>query len=332
MNKNKIIASLSILAVVCALASCRQKSAQAQPASRHVETLFLADPTVFFDNGTYYLYGTNSSQGFLVYTSHDLVHWSIPGEAKDGLALRKGESYGEKGFWAPQVFRYNGQYYMVYTANENIAIATANHPAGPFRQEVPAPIKAPTRQIDPYVFFDDDGKIYLYHVRLTDGNRIFVAEMTGDLREIKEETVKECIVAANEWEDTQKTKWTVAEGPTVLKHKGLYYLFYSANDFRNIDYAVGYAVAVSPYGPWEKTTDSPILHRRTAGYNGTGHGDFFRDTDGRLRYVFHIHNSDTVVSPRRTAILSADFVAGETPERDRMQMNVETLFFPTLSK
>ncbi|MDR1623932.1 MAG: glycoside hydrolase family 43 protein [Tannerellaceae bacterium] len=322
---HKIIPSVSIL-LLCLITSCRQNT-QEQATENSAGNLFLADPTIFPDNGTYYLYGTNSPEGFRVYTSGDLIHWSVP--AQDSLALRKGESYGEEGFWAPQVFRHNGQYYMAYTANENIAIAVSNHPAGPFRQNKLAPIEAPTRQIDPYVFFDDDGKIYLYHVRLAGGNRIFVAEMTGDLMAIKEETAKECIVAASEWENTQKTDWTVAEGPTVLKHNGLYYLFYSANDFRNIDYAVGYAVAHSPYGPWEKTTDSPIISRHLIGYKGTGHGDFFRDKNGDRKYVFHIHYSDTTVSPRRTAVISAGFIPGEEPGKDRMQIDTETLFFPT---
>ena len=31
-----------------------------------------------------------------------------------------------------------------------------------------------------------------------------------------------------------------------MKRKKLYYLFYSANDFRNIDYAMGYATSFSP--------------------------------------------------------------------------------------
>jgi beta-xylosidase len=322
----KIILNISIL-LLCLITSCRQQNSMPeQQAESSAESLFLADPTIFLDNGTYYLYGTNSPEGFLVYTSDDLIHWSVP--AQGSLALRKGEAYGEKGFWAPQVFRYNEQYYMAYTANENIAVAVSNHPAGPFRQNKLAPIEAPTRQIDPYVFFDDDGKIYLYHVRLADGNRIVVAEMTDDLMAIKEETVKECIVAATEWENTPQADWTVAEGPTVLKHKGLYYLFYSANDFRNIDYAVGYAVAHSPYGPWEKTTDSPIISRHIIGYNGTGHGDFFQDKNGDRKYVFHIHYSDTTVSPRQTAVISADFIPGEEQGRDRMEVDVNTLFFP----
>jgi hypothetical protein len=36
------------------------------------DTIYLADPTIFLDKGTYYLYGTSSDNGFLVYQSKDL--------------------------------------------------------------------------------------------------------------------------------------------------------------------------------------------------------------------------------------------------------------------
>ena len=63
------------------------------------------------------------------------------------------------------------------------------------------------------------------------------------------------------------------EGPTVVKLDDLYYLFYSANHFKNIDYAVGYATSTSPYGPWKKHANNPIIHRSIVHENGSGHGD-----------------------------------------------------------
>lgn len=87
--------------------------------------------------GTYYLYGTsghNSNLGFEVYTSTNLEEWEGPKEVNNGYDLRKNDVFGDKGFWAPQVFYYNDQFYMAYTANENIAIATAGSPLGPFTQ------------------------------------------------------------------------------------------------------------------------------------------------------------------------------------------------------
>lgn len=86
---------------------------------------------------------------------------------------------------------------MAYTANEYIAIATAKSPLGPFTQTEKVKLPTDTHQIDPFVFFDDDGKTYLYHVRLEHGNRIYVAEMNKDLRSIKKETLTPCIIAGD---------------------------------------------------------------------------------------------------------------------------------------
>ena len=193
------------------------------------DQIYLADPTIFEEDGTYYLYGTKGDpriegEGFLVYTSKDLESWEGPVGAKDGFALKKGDAFGTKGFWAPQIFKRDSKYYIAYTANENIAIATSNSPLGPFKNEGKA-LDAPVRQIDPFIFFEN-GKAYLYHVRLQDGNRIFVAEMTSDLKSIKPETLEECINAETGWEDTQNVEWPVAEGPTLLKKDNIYYLLY----------------------------------------------------------------------------------------------------------
>ncbi|MGM9705149.1 MAG: glycoside hydrolase family 43 protein [Prevotella sp.] len=266
--------------------------------------MHLADPTIYEENGTYYLYGTTpvADTGFWVYTSTDLKSWSGPAGALDGFALR-GNTYGDKGFWAPQVFKRDGKYYMAYTANEQLAIARADNPLGPFTQNKVEMLPAEGKQIDPFVFFDDDGKVYLYHVRLINGNRIYVAEMNDDLSSVKEETARECISADKAgWENTANSEWGVSEGPTVIKDGKTYYMFYSCNDFRNIDYALGYATAKSPLGPWKKH-DEPIVSRHLTGENGTGHGDIFRDADGRLMYVLHTHKSNSEVSPRRTAIV-----------------------------
>lgn len=270
----------------------------------------LADPTIFEYNGTYYLYGTKGNkdiegEGFLVYTSTDLKTWSGPAGVHDGYAFKKGDGYGTKGFWAPQIFERNGTFYMAYTADEHIAIAMADSPLGPFTNNG-SEIKADVKQIDPFVYFEGD-KVYLYHVRLENGNRIFVAEMEADLSAIKPGTLKECITATEPWEDTEKVKWTVTEGPTVLKKNNTYYLIYSANDFRNKDYAVGYATATSPYGPWTKAADSPFISRQNINYPGTGHGDIFYDKNGTMYYVFHTHFSEEQVGPRKTGIIPIEF-------------------------
>lgn len=289
----------------------------------------LADPTIFQHKKIYYLYGTgNTANGFLAYLSDDLKKWKVS-DKNEGYALKKGDAFGTAGFWAPQVFFYNNKFYMAYTANENIAIAESDSPLGPFTQTTNQQLKAPVKQIDPFVFIDEDGKKYLYHVRLTNGNKIFVAQMKDDLSAIKEETLRECITATAPWENTDNAQWPVAEGPSVLKHKNVYYLFYSANGFRNPDYAVGYATSNNPLGPFTKHTGNPILNKQLVGMNGTGHGDFFKENKN-LWYVFHTHNSNTQVGRRKTALIKAKFVTKNKKSLDILVMDQKSFYFLTL--
>ncbi len=51
---------------------------QNKPEVLNKKNIFLADPTIFYNKGIYYLYGTGAGQyadGFAVYTSKDLQTW-----------------------------------------------------------------------------------------------------------------------------------------------------------------------------------------------------------------------------------------------------------------
>ncbi|QDH80748.1 family 43 glycosylhydrolase [Echinicola soli] len=275
------------------------------------ETITLADPTIFHDDGTYYLYGTSrANEGFLVYQSTDLKNWEGPlGMLSEGFCLRKEQVYGDKGFWAPQVFKRGKYYYMAYTANEQIAIACSESPLGPFTQQDKEAISLDQRMIDPFIYNAPDGKLYLYHVKVANGgNRIFVTELKEDHSGLVAGSTRLCIEAAVPWEKTETAEWTVTEGPTIIQHEGLFYLLYSANDFRSKQYAVGYAVSESPSGPWKKAPENPILHQGMLLVPGTGHGDVFKDEAGEWNYVFHTHHDESTVSPRKTAVIKMDFV------------------------
>ena len=320
----KIYSGLLALPMLCMTSTI---SAQKNPDSTRI---YLADPTVFYYQGTYYLYGTGAKDGFPVYSSSNMKQWAQLKDINGGYALKAGQAFGTARFWAPQVFRDNNKFYMAYAADENIAIASGESPLGPFTQKNKVSLEAPVKQIDPFVFTDDDGKKYLYHVRLTNGNRIFVAELTASLTAIKPETLRECITATEPWENTAHSEWSVTEGPSVMKHKKLYYLFYSANDFRNPDYAVGYAVSSSPYGPWKKYTGNPVISKKNTGQNGTGHGDFVTDTHNNLLYVFHTHYSDSAVSPRRTAIIKMKFSKDKSAGEDKVTVDEKSFFYPVI--
>lgn len=277
----------------------------------------LADPFILYHEGVYYAYGTNSDDGIPVYTSHDLVLW----KRHSTLALSKDNSYGDKWFWAPEVYYKpdNSTFYMFYSAEEHICVATSRSPFGPFTQTVKQPMRT-EKSIDNTLFIDDDGTPYLFFVRFTNGNVIWSAELESDWMSLKENTLKMCVEATAGWERIQAK---VAEGPSVIKRNGVYYLLYSANDYQSQDYGVGYATANSLTDSWRKATENPILRRPNAELVGTGHGAVFKDNEGNLRYVFHAHSDRVTIHPRKMYITGLVI-----DENGKMKMDQSNIIYP----
>jgi len=281
-----------------------------QLIAQEKKEIFFADPTIYVEDGKYYLTGTKGGAGtlgFAVLESNDLKTWTLPQgfSGSEFMVLNKGgQSFGTAGFWAPQIFKVDQTYYLTYTANEQTVLAESKSLLGPYQQKEVVPIDGSVKNIDSFIFKDDNGKYYLYHVRFNNGNYIWVAEFDIKMGKIKPETLIKCFNQTETWEATPNFESApIMEGPTVVKMKGKYYLFYSANHFKNIDYSIGYAVSDSPFGPWIKYAGNPIIHRSIVGENGSGHGDLFEGVDGQLYYVYHVHFDQQQVSPRRTRIV-----------------------------
>lgn len=251
----------------------------------------LGDPFVMLHEGTYYAYGTNAADGIEVYSSDDLKTW----KKNDQLALHKDNSWGDRWFWAPEVYyiREKNTFFMYYSVNEHIAVATSNSPTGPFIQE-PKVTMFNEKGIDNTLLIDEDGQAYMYFNRFNAGNVIWVAKLNSDLLTLDLSTLKECIRVSQDWE---RVAGQVNEGATVTKHNGKYYMTYSANDFQSPFYGVGFATADSPMGPWTKYEHNPIL-QKPKDLVGTGHSSVFKDKDGNFKMVFHAHYDNTTVAPR----------------------------------
>ena len=181
----------SILIYSFLLFAALQASAQAK------QEIFFADVTIYVEGGKYYLTGSKSGndgpQGFSILESKDLKTWTVPAKSKDslGMILTKGDqTFGTKGFWAPQIFKDKGTYYMTYTADEQTVLAESKSLLGPYRQKEVEPIDAAEKNIDSYIFKDSDGKYYLYCVRFDKGNYLYAAEFDLKTRKIKPETLK----------------------------------------------------------------------------------------------------------------------------------------------
>jgi beta-xylosidase len=241
-----------------------------------------ADPHVIKVEGKYFLYATTHTAGFDVFDSDDLVNWTNRGRAFDDP---------RGGAWAPDVFhnvKGDGKFYLYYTDNntdrkpdgpkKQIGVAVADSPLGPFKDHA----VLATDAIDAHLFRDVDGKFYLYYVDLFEGFKIRVQPMADPLTKARDEN-KIVIRPTEPWE---KTNGNVTEGPFMLKRKDVYYLMFSGTGADSPNYGIGYAIAKSPLGPFEKFRGNPIVHRGGK-VLGPGHHCVIEGPDKKLWLVYH---------------------------------------------
>ena len=268
----------------------------------------LADPFILLYDGVDSAYGTGAVNGIEVWTSRDLMSWErAQGGAREGLALHRSDVWGEKWFWAPEVYRLNGRFYMYFSAEEHICVAVSDSPLGPFVQQEKKPMIADEKCIDNTLFIDDDGRAYMYFDRFNDGLNIWVVEMEDDYVTMKKETMRPCIHVSQPWEEV----WPrVNEGCFVIERNGTYYMVYSANSYESPSYGIGCATAGSPLGPWTKYGHNPLL-QNPGELVGVGHSALFCDEEGRLKIVFHAHKSREAIHPREMYISDVRFRDGQ---------------------
>ncbi|MCJ7842883.1 glycoside hydrolase family 43 protein [Lederbergia sp. NSJ-179] len=258
-------------------------------------------------HGTYYLYATSAPDGFLAWSSDNLIDWK-----EVGYVYRSGpESWGHQNFWAPEVIEYKEKYYMHYTArwkkNDSlrIGVAVSESPVGPFVDVQNQPMfDFGYACIDANIFIDDDGKKYMYYSRdcsenIVDGcyeSHIYGIELHDDLVSLKSDPVL-LTKPEQKWEKKSGPDRLWNEGPFVLKRNDLYYLMYSANCFADKEYAVGYATSENPLGPFTKFADNPILEyvdidNEEVIVSGPGHNSITVSPDGSELYiVYHTHSN-----------------------------------------
>ncbi len=261
----------------------------------------IGDPFVLrAADGAYYCYATSAPDGFKAWMSLDLVNW----QESVTVYTRQPDSWGVTNFWAPEVVFHAGRYLMQYTARwgENqslrIGVAASDSPLGPFRDIHNRPMfDLGYAAIDGHVLMDDDGRKFLYFSRdcsenIVDGrheSHLYVAELSNDLLTLKGAPV---LLTRPEqaWELRSGDEWRWNEGPFVLKHAGQYYLMYSANCFATPEYAVGYAIAPDPCGPFVKAAHNPVLVASSPDISGPGHNSVTVAPDEQtLIIVYHIH-------------------------------------------
>jgi GH43 family beta-xylosidase len=272
----------------------------------NVNDLLIRDPFIFVENGEYYLLGTtyNSSisndynkcvhagSDFMLYKSHDLKVFE-----KVGCMVEKDTLYGYSEFWAPELHKVNGKYYLIVSVfredkgrgsvilvsdkiNEPFTFLTGEYITPSGWSCLDATIF--TYQGKNYLYFSDEWR---FSVTKDGDGGIFVVELSQDLKETIGEpkkviSGKNCGFAREIADVFTGEKGYVAEGPFVKEIDGKIELYWST--FSHQGYCVVKNVAKSVFGAYE-------FERFVVEKDG-GHAMIFTGLDKQEYITFHQPN------------------------------------------
>ncbi|SFR76426.1 alpha-N-arabinofuranosidase [Stenotrophomonas maltophilia] len=256
---------------------------------------FHADPSIVGANGKFYLVNSSFTYypGIPVFESVDLVHWKQIGNVIDrptqldfdGLSV-------SRGIFAPTIEFHDGTFYVVTTATDSGGnfISTARDPAGPWSD----PHWLPSIDgIDPSLFFDDDGKVYLINNDAPpgparyDGHRAIWMQQI-DLAAFKPVGPRRVLVDGGV-EPSKNPIWI--EGPHIYKREGWYYLS-DAEGGTGPQHSQVVLRSRDVWGPYTPYPGNPILTQRELPddrplpITNAGHADLIEGPDGSWWAVF----------------------------------------------
>ncbi|HWS49841.1 MAG TPA: glycoside hydrolase family 43 protein [Microbacterium sp.] len=270
---------------------------------------YFADPFVVrMPDGGYAAYGTqpdaeSTERVFEVLLSDDLISWSRGGYALQRLDPDMGDQY-----WAPEVSWRDGAWWMYYSVGHGIdghhlRVARSSDVVGPF-EDVGVNL-APDElfAIDPHPFQDIDGQWYLYFARdVLHASRAGTHLAVGRLDDPTTLTdVRAALEPVADWQIYERDRhmygrsqdWHTLEGPSVVRRDGRYWMTYSGGAWTGPGYAVSWATAEHPLGPW---THAPVGSAAVLATGpaliGPGHNSLVTAPDGSDRIAFHAWNAE----------------------------------------
>lgn len=236
--------------------------------------------------------------GLPILHSKDLINWQLIGHAleRDSQFDMRGQQISQ-GIYAPTIRYHDGMFYLInttvatQTTKGGNFIMTATDPAGPWSDPIWLP-EVPG--IDPDIFFDDDGKIYITHnaeapgEALYEGHRAIWLWQYDPVQKAVLKDSKKLLVNGGV-DLAKKPIWI--EAPHLIKHNGWYYLICAEGGTADQHSEVVFRSKSlnEPFVPWDK---NPILTQRDLAPNRpdpvttAGHADFVQLADGSWWAVF----------------------------------------------
>ena len=270
-----------------------------------VSSLRLRDPFILVDKKTsmYYLHFNNNLK-IRVYKSKDLSTWKAEGYS----FIAKTDFWGQQDFWAPDVYEYEGRYYLFATfsnagVKRGTSILVSDSPKGPF---TPLVNKAITPSgwmcLDGSLYIDKEGNPWLLFCREwleTIDGEIYAQRLAKDLKTTEGDPYLLFKASEAPWVGSITSSGVtgnVTDAPFIYRlDDGKLIMLWPS--FRKTDgkYAIGQAVSASGnvLGPW-------VQEPETLNSDDGGHAMVFKDLKGRLMISYHAPNSQTehpVITP-----------------------------------
>ena len=299
ITMKQLILSAALIAASLATAGAQTAKTSGNPVFKG----WYADPEGAVLDGQYWIFPTYSApydeQTFMdAFSSPDLVTWTKHPHVID----KKDVSWAKRAMWAPAIIHANKKYYLFFGANDvhqgevgGIGVATADRPEGPYKDVLGKPlindIVNGAQPIDQFVFRDDDGKYYMYYGGWGHCNMVRLSDDLLSIVPFDDGTTYREVTPKN-----------YVEGPFMLKRKGKYYFMWSEGGWGGPDYCVAYAIADSPFGPFERV--GKILQQDPAIATGAGHHSVIQ-VPGKDEYYIVYHRrplTETAANSRETCI------------------------------
>lgn len=261
-----------------------------------IEDLTIRDPFIFVDQieKEYFLHA-KAGKKIVVYKSEDLVYWKLLGDS----FVPPANFWGKNDFWAPDLYKYNGKYYLFVTFSSSTkkrgtSILISDNPEGPFEPLVNRAI-TPNKWmcLDGALFIDNNDEPWIMYchewIEAIDGE-IIVQKLSNNLKQ----TVGDPVVLFNAsdapWVGTiSKNEITgyVTDAPFIYKLPNDELIMLWSSFGKDGKYAIGcaHSESGSVMGPWIQT-DKPLNKDK----GGGGHAMLFKDLNNRIMISYHSPN------------------------------------------
>lgn len=266
---------------------------------------YYADPEAIVANNEFWIFPTFSApygkQVFLdAFSSKDLLTWEKHERIIDTSAVK----WLKRAMWAPSVIENDGKWFLFFGGNDiqsndeygGIGVAVSGSPGGPYKDYLGKPLidkfHNGAQPIDQFAFRDSDGQVYLIYGGWRHCN---IVKLNNDF------TGTEPFPDGSMFKEITPDGYV--EGPFMFIRNGKYYFMWSEGGWTGPDYSVAYAVASTPFGPFERK--GKILKQDPEIATGAGHHSVI-NVPGTEHYYIVYHRRPLNQTDRNARVVCID--------------------------